>query len=224
MKRSEINQLMKNAIELFREYKIALPEFLFWSPEVFSTKGEEVREIKDNMLGWDVTDFGSGDFKKIGLFLITLRNGNQKRSDIYPKPYAEKLMIVGVNQVTPMHFHKSKMEDIINRGGGNLMIKLYNSDENEGLADTDVTVSIDGVRHTFPAGEVVRLTPGQSITLTQGLYHRFWGEGDTVIVAEVSMCNDDSTDNYFYDKVGRFPEIEEDEEILYYLCNEYPKV
>ena len=122
-----------------------------------------------------------------------------------------------------MHFHTYKMEDIINRGGGNLMIKLYNSTEDGELADTDITVSVDGVRKTLKAGSVVRLTPGESITLTQGLYHRFWGEegSGTVLVAEVSMCNDDANDNRFYDKVGRFPKIEEDEAPIHLLCNEY---
>lgn len=223
MKRSEINTIMKNALKLFKEYKISLPEFVLWTPEEWKTKGDEVAEIKENMLGWDITDFGQNDFNKTGLFLITLRNGNQKNPEKYPKPYAEKLMIVQENQITPMHFHWNKMEDIINRGGGNLMIKLYNSTEDEELADTDITVSIDGVRKTIKAGDVVRLTPGQSITLTPGLYHRFWGEEGkgTVLVAEVSMCNDDSADNRFYDKVGRFPSIIEDEEPLYLLCNEY---
>lgn len=225
MKRSEINKIMQEALEIFKEYKISLPPFVLWSPEEWKNKGEEAQEIRDNMLGWDITDFGLGDFEKTGLFLITLRNGNQKQAEKYPKPYAEKLMVVRENQVTPMHFHWSKMEDIINCGGGNLMIKLYNSTEDEALADTDIEVSIDGVRHVFPAGHVVRLTPGQSITLTQGLYHRFWGEEGkgTVLVAEVSMCNDDAADNRFYDEVGRFPEIEEDEAPLYLLCNEYAK-
>ena len=115
------------------------------------------------------------------------------------------------------------MEDIINCGGGNLMIKLYNSTKDENLADTDILVSIDGVKKQFKAGDVVCIKPGESITLTRGLYHRFWGEGGRVLGREVSMCNDDANDNRFYDKVGRFPEIEEDEEPLYLLCTEYDK-
>ena len=225
MKRSEINAIMKNALSLFKEYKISLPQFVLWTADEWKTKGEEVREIKENMLGWDITDFGGGDFNKKGLFLITLRNGNQKMPEKYPKVYAEKLMIVQENQVTPMHFHWYKMEDIINRGGGNLMLQLYNSTADEQLADTEVTVSIDGVQKTFPAGAIVRLTPGESITLPKGLYHSFWGEEGkgTVIVQEVSMTNDDNTDNRFYEEVGRFPEIEEDEAPLHLLCNEYEK-
>ncbi len=225
MKRSEINAIMKNALSLFKEYKISLPQFVLWTADEWKTKGEEVREIKDNMRGWDITDFGGGDFNKKGLFLITLRNGNQKMPEKYPKVYAEKLMIVQENQVTPMHFHWYKMEDIINCGGGNLIIKLYNSTENEELADTDVEVSVDGVKHTFPAGYELCLKPGDSVTLTPGLYHRFWGEEGkgTIIVREVSMCNDDANDNRFYEETGRFPAIEEDEAPLYLLCNEYDK-
>lgn len=223
MKRSEINKAIKGALEMFEEYKIALPDFVNWTPEEWAKKGDETQEIRDNMLGWDVTDYGGGEFDKLGLLLITIRNGNNKYPKKYPKPYAEKLMIVKEEQITPMHFHWNKMEDIINRGGGNLMIKLYNSTKDEELDTTDVEVSIDGVKHVFPAGHVVKLTPGQSITLTQGLYHRFWGEKGcgTVLVAEVSMCNDDNTDNRFYDKVGRFPKIEEDEKPIRLLCNEY---
>ena len=223
MKRSEINEIMKEALALFKEYRISLPEFVLWTPEEWKTKGDEVTEIKENMLGWDITDFGNGDFNKVGLFLITLRNGNQKNAKKYPKPYAEKLMIVKENQITPMHYHWSKMEDIINAGGGNLVIKLYNATDDDKLADTDIEVSIDGVKHIFPAGTEVSLNPGQSITLTPKLFHRFWGEEGkgTVIVREVSMCNDDANDNCFYDKAGRFPEIEEDEKPLYLLCNEY---
>lgn len=223
MKRSEINAAIKDALKLFEEYKITLPPFTHWTPEEWKTKGPEVQEIKDNMLGWDITDFGQGDFSKIGLFLITIRNGNQKMADKYPKTYAEKLMIVREKQITPMHFHWNKMEDIINAGGGNLIIKLYNSTADEKLADTDVVVSMDGVRHTLRAGAEVRLEPGQSITLTPGLFHRFWGEEGkgSVLVREVSMCNDDSNDNCFYDPAGRFPVIEEDEAPLRLLCNEY---
>lgn len=225
MKRSEINAAMRDALKLFEEYKITLPAFTLWSADEWATKGEETTEIKENMLGWDITDFGRGNFYDTGLLLITLRNGNQKNPNKYPKPYAEKLMVVKENQITPMHFHWNKMEDIINRGGGNLIIKLYNSTEDENLADTDVEISVDGVKHIFPAGYELCLKPGDSVTLTPGLYHKFWGEEGkgTIIVQEVSMCNDDSNDNRFYEETGRFPEIDEDEKPLYLLCNEYDK-
>jgi D-lyxose ketol-isomerase len=174
------------------------------------------------MLGWDLTDFGSGEFAKMGLTLFTIRNGKPGRDS---KPYAEKIMVVRENQVTPMHFHWSKMEDIINRGGGNLMVELHLATEDEKLdPNTPVTVSIDGVERTVAPGTVVRLEPGESITLTQHLYHKFWGEEGHgwVLVGEVSAVNDDTADNRFLEPLGRFPKIVEDEPAERLLCSEYP--
>lgn len=225
MKRSVINAIIRDALEFLREQRFALPDFCNWSVEDWEKKGVEADEIRENGLGWDITDFGQGDYLNTGLLLITLRNGNTKHPERYPKPYAEKIMLVRENQVTPMHFHWNKMEDIINRGGGNLIIKLYNATENEALSMTDVCVSTDGVGMTVPAGFELRLQPGQSVTLTPGMYHRFWGEPGTgtVLVGEVSMCNDDERDNRFYDAIGRFPEIEEDAPPFRLLCSEYRK-
>ena len=221
MKRSEINKLMKEAVEFINEMNFKLPPFAFWNADEWEDKGHEYDEIRDNMLGWDITDFGSGDFKKIGLLLFTLRNGNLKDAK-YTKPYAEKLLITQEGQVTPCHFHWNKMEDIINRGGGELVIEVYNSTENEELADTDVDIYMDGRHFTVPAGSHVRLKPGESIAIQQGMYHKFWAEGGKVLIGEVSMVNDDTADNRFYEPTGRFPEIDEDEAPLYLLGNEYP--
>lgn len=225
MKRSEINQVIRQTEALLAAHQIQLPPFMKWTPEEWAEKGEECREIRENQLGWDVTDFGCGDFQKIGLTALTLRNGNQKQPERYPKPYAEKLLIARENQVTPMHFHWYKMEDIINRGGGVLVMQLYCADEQERLdRERPVEIVSDGVRLVLPAGSILELEPGQSVTYTQRLYHAFWGKeghGD-VIVGEVSMCNDDETDNRFLEAPGRFPAIDEDEAPYRLLCNEYP--
>ena len=76
-----------------------------------------------------------------------------------------------------------------------------------------------------PAGTVVTLHPGESITIYPYLYHDFHVEPHSgpVLLGEVSMCNDDQEDNRFYQPVGRFPKIEEDEPPYRLLCNEYPK-
>ena len=201
-----------------------LPPFAYWTPQDWATKGEEVREIVENQLGWDITDYGLGDYKRMGLFLFTIRNGSPENLKTGKgKLYAEKILIVGENQITPMHFHWNKTEDIINRGGGDLMVQLYNATDDDHLADTDVIVSTDGTRRVVKAGGVVRLTPGESITLPTRCYHKFWGEGGRVLVGEVSVVNDDRADNRFYDSLGRFPEIEEDEEPLYLLVTDYPR-
>ncbi len=224
MKRSKINAIMRDALAFLDAQGFSVPPFVLWSPEDWKNRGAEYDEIRDTMLGWDITDFGSGDFFRTGLLLITLRNGSIDDAR-YKKTYAEKIMIVREEQVTPMHFHWSKMEDIINRGGGNLMVRLYNADDDEKLADTPVSVSMDGRRQTLPAGATVRLRPGESITLTQRLYHSFWGEKGCgpVLTGEVSQCNDDKTDNRFLEPIGRFPSIEEDAAPLFLLCTEYPR-
>jgi len=223
MKRSEINRRIGEAIQFFESMNFKLPPWAFWSPGKWQEHGGDHKEIIENQLGWDLTDFGSGDFKACGLLLFTLRNG---KPDMEQKPYAEKIMIVDENQVTPMHFHWSKMEDIINRGGGNLMIQLYNSNEKEQLDSHEVRVSLDGIKHRFQPGVVVRLQPGQSITLFQRLYHTFHGESGSgkVLVGEVSSVNDDHTDNHFLIEAGRFPEIDEDEPIEYLLVGDYVQI
>ncbi len=42
--------------------------------------------------------------------------------------YAEKLLISRQDQLSPMHTHIIKSEDIINRGGATLIIELFGSD------------------------------------------------------------------------------------------------
>jgi len=223
MKRSELNQIQRKALDLIAEYKFALPPFVTWTMEDWATKNEEYDEIKENMLGWDITDFGSGDFHKIGLLMITLRNGNFYNPK-YAKTYAEKLLITEEGQVTPYHFHWKKMEDIINRGGGVLVLKCYNSGENGEMLDTPVTIYKDGRAYVVPAGERVEVQVGESITLPVGQYHSFWAEGGDCLIGEVSKTNDDNVDNRFYEPIGRFPTIEEDEPILYPLFSEYPNM
>jgi D-lyxose ketol-isomerase len=220
MKRSEINAILVRAKRLFEAHQIRLPVWAYWPPEQWKSAGAEIQEIKDAMLGWDITDFASGDFSKIGLLLFTVRNGSLQGQG-NRKPYAEKIMLVQPHQVTPMHFHWAKMEDIINRGGGELVIQLYRSRPDEELdKESQIKVSIDGIIRTVPAGGHVRLAPGESITLTPGLYHEFWAENGDCIVGEVSMVNDDTSDNRFYRPVGRFPAIDEDELPLHLLCGD----
>lgn len=225
MKRSEINRLLEEGIEFFAEHRFLLPPFSAWTPEDWRSKGSECEEIVRNGLGWDITDFGSGDFMQSGLFLFTLRNGDSAGNSPRSKPYAEKIMIVREGQITPTHYHYVKMEDIINRGGGRLNVQLWNATGDDRLAENDVMVSKDGVRVSVPAGGVVTLDPGESVTLPQRLWHQFWGaEGrGTVLVGEVSRVNDDHADNHFYTTVGRFPEIEEDEAPRYLLVTDYAR-
>ena len=225
MKRSEINQALKEMEAMIREYRIALPPFCNLTPQEWQGMNHEYDEIRDNMLGWDITDYGLGRFDEVGFSLITLRNGNPKKKDQYPKPYAEKLLYIKEGQMAPMHFHWYKMEDIINRGGGILCMRLWKADkETEMLTEEPLVVSIDGVSTRVAPGETVRLAPGQSICYEPYLYHTFWAEDDHCLVGEVSTVNDDMRDNRFLTPKGRFPQIEEDVPAEHLLCNEYPEV
>jgi D-lyxose ketol-isomerase len=224
MKRSEINTILREADAFIRKNGFHLPPFAYWSPAEWAAKGAEAREIVDNQLGWDITDFGLGQYRQKGLFLFTVRNGHPRNlKQMQGKLYAEKIMIVEVGQVTPYHFHWNKMEDIINRGGGKLVVQLYNSTPDDKFADTDVTVSTDGVQRVIKAGGLVELGPGESISLPSRLYHQFWGAEARVLVGEVSMVNDDTLDNRFHEPVGRFPSIVEDEPPLYLLVTDYAR-
>ena len=223
MKRSIINNYIREAKEFTERMQFALPPFAFWSPEEWKSKGKEYDEIRNNQLGWDLTDFGSGTYEKQGLFLFTIRNGHIGNKP--GKTYAEKILIVKPGQVTPYHYHQSKMEDIINRGGnGKLKIQLYRSLDPKTLDKTsDVPVSVDGRNYPVKAGTIISLEAGESITLQQGVFHQFWSDDAMLLLGEVSMVNDDHSDNFFLDEVGRFPDIEEDEKPLHLLVGDYGK-
>ncbi len=239
VKRSEINKYIQEAIEFFKRNNWHLPPFSSLSLEEWKEiinnphKKEQYTEIITKSLGWDVTDFGSGNFLDTGLTLFTLRNGSIDST----RSYCEKIMLVRENQKTPFHYHWDKTEDIINRSGGNLMIDLYHAASNdnitpdgewrEGIFDeeNDVQYEHDGIKDSVKSGGKVTLKPGESITLPPRLYHQFYGEVKKgwVMVGEVSHVNDDEKDNRFQKKLPRYTPIIEDEKPRYLLCNEYEK-
>ena len=223
MKRSEINAVMRESLDLMARMGFHLPTFALWRPHDWRTKGPECRDIVSHQLGWDITDFGSGDFRRIGLFLFTIRNGHlgTLSKDPAAKSYCEKILIARPDQLTPNHYHELKMEDIINRGGGDLVLRFHRVESSGGLGNGDLELSLDGVRRRIEAGQRVVLAPGESVTIPQRVYHDFWAEGEETLIGEVSKVNDDHTDNMFLDPVGRFPDIEEDEEPLHLLVGDY---
>ncbi|SFR40717.1 D-lyxose/D-mannose family sugar isomerase [Litoreibacter janthinus] len=225
MKRSTINSIMAEADDLIRKHGFVLPPFAKWSPDEFKSRKDIALNVIEARCGWDITDYGAGDYDKMGLFLFTLRNG--RLADLQRGGgmcYAEKLLISRQDQLSPMHTHVIKAEDIINRGGATLVIELYGSDDQGQFAeDRGGTVFCDGIRRDYEPGEKLQLAPGESVTLMPGDWHAFWGDGGDVLIGEVSTVNDDETDNIFREPIGRFANIEEDVAPTHLLVSDYAR-
>ena len=222
MRRSEVNTLIRDAKSFIDRFSFKLPPFFHWTPAQMQANIKASPTIFTNRLGWDVTDFGEGRYNEYGLFLLTLRNGQV--ADLARGKgvvYAEKLLISRDKQYSPMHRHNLKTEDIINRGGGKLVLELYMSKPDGSIDETaEVRVMTDAVERRYKPGTMLVLEPGESVTLHPNNWHAFWGDGD-VLIGEVSTVNDDLTDNIFRDKIGRFSKIEEDEPPLHLLVADY---
>jgi len=225
MKRSEVDEIITDGLIFTESLGFHLPSFARWSPTDFAERVEAIGDIIDNMLGWDVTDFGEGDFPSVGSLIFTLRNGSITNSK-YPKPYAEKILMQREGQVLPWHFHYTKREDIINRGGGVLAIELSNSSPSYDLLETPVDIVVDGESRTVPSKESIKLAPGESVSIPPGMYHRFWAEKGhgPVLAGEVSSVNDDTIDNHFLGDQTRIPEIEEDVPAKFMLFADYGRL
>lgn len=215
MKRSEINYYIEMFSKFCQKNKYFLPSFNLKSKET-------VRELAARQIGWDITDFGCGQFEKIGLSLFTIRNGNPKEKNTIP--YCEKAMFSLPNQKTPCHYHKKKTEDIFVRAGSNLIIRIWPSKLKEKKDGLKIKVLFNGSEYReIVSGKKISLSPGETVTLTPAHAHEFYGDpkGTGTLVGEVSTYNDDQGDNYFIDKVARFPEVGEDEKIKHYLVSDY---
>ncbi len=225
MKRSRVNDILLAADEFIKSFGFRLPPFAYLSPDEMKGRRSELAGVIDARLGWDITDYGEGRFDEMGLFLFTARNGSiDDLKHGGGMCYAEKIMISRRDQLSPTHRHIVKTEDIINRGGATLAIRMYESDAAGNLDETaPVPVLCDGVPRTLSGGDTLLLAPGESVTLKPGNWHEFWGEGGDVLIGEVSTVNDDLTDNIFYLPIGRFAAIEDDVEPVHLLVSDYGK-
>ena len=221
MKRSRINEILREGDAFIRSFGYILPPFAHWS--VADMRARDTSILQERGMGWDITDYGQENFDELGLFLFTTRNGIQ--ADLLSGRgmlYAEKIMISRQNQISPMHRHNLKAEDIINKGGGRLVLELFSPNADGSIDRTGgVTVPVDGQMVTLPAGGLLKLDPGESVTLLPGVWHAFWGEGADVLIAEVSTVNDDTTDNVFEMPLRRFANVEEDAAPLHLLVSDY---
>lgn len=192
MLRSQINSAFRDASACFARHHWALPP----APR------------------WDITDFGLGDFPRLGLTLINLAEEPE---------YCEKLMYARRGQTTPCHTHAKKKEDIICRAG-ELTLELWPTKPASPSAPPGaLTVSVNGSTRLLALGEKLVLPSGSRVTLVPGVWHAFYPTSDECIIGEVSTANDDLHDNFFTNAdIGRFPGIEEDEPAALRLTSERP--
>jgi D-lyxose ketol-isomerase len=218
MKRSEIEAAIDAALASAEEHGFALPPFAFWDRDEWVRRAAELRVPLERGLGWDVTDFGRGDFDAVGLTLLTVRNGTlEEQAAGIGQTYAEKVMHVRVGQETPFHLHRRKTEDILNRGGGELVVELVDPEEPAG----PVRALVNGLPIDVASGTLLRLGPGEGVQVPHGIRHRFWAEGSPVLAGEVSSVNDDAADNVFLVAGARYPSIDEDVTARRLLVSEY---
>jgi D-lyxose ketol-isomerase len=221
MKRSRINEIIAQSVAFFERHNFYLPPFCWIEPDEWERRAGQLSEVIKSGLGWDITDFGLGRFEKTGILLVTLRNGGTETAGAAGKTYCEKIIHMRNDQSCPMHYHRTKTEDIINRGGGTLCFEFHQAGKDgRSFSPDGFEVLGDGMRKACRPGEIMRLKPGESLTITPFLYHSFWAEGEDVLVGEVSTVNDDKSDNFFYQEMPRFMNIEEDESPSYLLVHE----
>ena len=225
MKRSKINAAIRFAEELCQSHGITLPDFARYPADRAVFADPRRLSLVRTMLGWDVTDFGSDEFDRVGAVLFTVRNGLCDDPAV-GTPYAEKYIFLrdGACQEIPMHYHITKTEDIINRAGGVFCCQVAMRDK-DGAPDMTRSVRVlrDGEEYVAAPGEIIEIAVGDSITLEPYVYHRFFakpGCGD-LIIGEVSKINDDSSDNVFAEVRTYFRPIEEDEARYRLLGFEY---
>lgn len=225
MKRSHTNQALKELEDMCEKNCGYLPPFCHFTPEQRQSIDHDYDKVRNCMLDWDITDYGVGDSDILAFSLITLRNENRAMVDNYSKVYVEKLLYLKEGQYASNHFQWYKTEDIINRVGGNVLIRIRSSLSNEeNDYEPDAAVYTASRINSASVGTQICLTPGERIHVQQYLYHAFSEEKKTgsVLLGKVSMDNDD-TGNRCNPTVGRFPKIRDYEPQYRLLCNEFPK-
>ena len=216
MKRSTVNAAMRHATATFARFATVPPPWATRSPAEWTAHPEQARFCAEHGMGWIISDFGSGDFARRGIILLVTRNGILGRPG--ERVYAEKLIVMRDGQEAPFHYHRTKIEDMVVRGGGALGIDLVDVDRAGQPIKAPVRVLVDGAARTVAARAPVVLQPGESLTLPPLQAHRFYavpGSGD-VLAGEISEINDDLTDNYFLEPFSAAP-MEEDEPPFYPL-------
>ena len=85
-------------------------------------------------------------------------------------------------------------------------------------------ISTDGRNYLAPAGTILTLAPGESISFDRHTYHCFWGKEGTgdILLCEIAMSTPIPDDSIFFEPKRRFPPVTEDEPARFLLSSEYP--
>ena len=216
MRRSFVDRRIEAMLEACDRHRVKLPPFALWGAAQYRARPDCAKRIRQAGLGWNVVEFRPGAFEAEGLSLFTVRMGDWRGLAAGAgRLYAEKVLLAQHGQRTPHHFHVVKTEDIVNRGGARFIVELFKVDPTGVRRDERFQALKDVETLDLAPGARVSLEPGESLTLEPFIAHSFWAEGGAVLAGEVSLANDDATDNYFLPPLAPFPPIEEDAPMRY---------
>jgi D-lyxose ketol-isomerase len=207
------------------KHGVRLPPFALWSEAQYGADLAAGRRIAERGLGWNVVEFKPGAFATDGLCLFTLRMGDWRQlHNGRGRLYAEKVLFAEDGQRTPHHYHIVKTEDVINRGGARFVVELAKVDRAGAPLKERFRVVKDVTTLDLGPGDQVRLEPGESLILEPFVAHAFWAEGGPTLGGEVSLANDDGTDNYFLPPLEPFTPIEEDHPKRYVTIRDHARL
>ena len=197
MRRSEIEAIIEKSLAVMGAEGFRLPSFAGWTPAQWREQAVATKALRAAGLGWNIVEFEKDAFFRSGIAVFTLRMGDYRElSRGGGRLYAEKAFVLFESQRVPHHYHRVKTEDLINRGGGVLGVNLVKVDaDGKPLAEA-ITLERNGIEVSVPADTTLHLEPGESVVLPPGLAHAFIGVNE-VLCGEISLANDDATDNYF---------------------------
>lgn len=225
MKRSFVEARIEAMLAMSERHGVKLPPFALWSDAEYRDDPVAARRIAERGLGWNVVEFRPGAFAQEGLTAFTLRMGDWRGLQAgRGRLYAEKALLAEDKQRTPYHYHIVKTEDIVNRGGARFVIELCKVDRSGARLKDRFRVVKDVTNFDLGPGDQVRLEPGESLTLEPFVAHAFWAEGGATLAGEVSLANDDGTDNYFLPPLKPPAPIEEDHSRRYVTVQDHARL
>jgi D-lyxose ketol-isomerase len=225
MQRSFIDRRVDAMLEFCDRCAFKLPRFAQWGANEFRADLESAKRIAEGGLGWNIVEFTPDAFLHEGLSLFVLRMGDWRElSKGAGRLYSEKALFAEDGQRTPRHYHVVKTEDIMNRGGARFVIELFKVDRAGRQLDEHVRALKDATMIEVAAGGRVRLDPGESLVLEPFVAHSFWAEGGATLAGEVSLVNDDASDNYFLPPLAAPAPIEEDAPMRHPTVRDYARL